>query len=368
MIPYERIRRNSIFICILGFSICFQALAQEKLEIKADIIRGMESARGPVRILEGNVHLRQGTANLFCDYAEWYANLHETILEKNVRFDDGSKTMTANKVHYYDLSHVVHAEGDVVLVDSMQTMKAEQVTYKEIEEHIIAENKVELTDQQNEVVLTGTHSEYLLQKGYAFIVGGPELIKKDSTGNTEIRVIAGKIELFNSGDRIVISDSVHITHSNGQATCDHAEYFKKDNRLVLKESPVVWQRHDRMSGHEIELFFRKKELQRVVIHEQALVSSPVDTTRLDGQMNRLLGDRITLMIDDNGLNEVLVEGKATSYYHILEDGDYKGMNKIIGDVITMQLANGKIQNITINSDPGKSTGIFYPPEVEIKSE
>ena len=64
--------------------------AQEKLEIiNADRGRGEITDQGIVRHLEGNIHLRQGTAELFCEQVTWYVDLHKTVLQKNVRFVDG---------------------------------------------------------------------------------------------------------------------------------------------------------------------------------------------------------------------------------------------------------------------------------------
>ena len=189
----------------------------------------------------------------------------------------------------------------------------------------------------------------------------PVLTKLDSTGKEDIVVTGDVMELFAGGDSTIVKDNVVITHKNSKATCNKAEYFKKENRIVLSEEPVVQQKYDKLTGKEIELFFRKQNLEKVIINGDARVSSQVDTTFEDSRRNRLLGRTIRLTIEKSRLKEVYVEGQATCYYYIIENEEYKGLNKIIGDQITMSLDNGKIQQIIIDSDPQSSSGVYYPP-------
>jgi len=355
-----------IYIAISLSILCNVVYSQDKLEIIwADAIRGRTTPEGTtVRILTGNVHLKQGNAELFCQHVKWYVEKHETILENSVKFVDPEKTLTADLVYYDDLNRITRAIGHVVVVDSIHTIHSDKAIYYELDDKIIADENVIINDNENQIELTGKHVEYLRIDEYAKIVGDPILVKKDSTGQEEIHVTGKKMEIFENGKRAVVSDSVNIFHSSGNAICEQAEFFKDENRMMLKINPVVWQKYDKLSGTEIELFFVNRELNKVVITGKAFVSSPVDTNDVTGKINRMLGDKITMLIHERKLERVLVEGKATSYYHILEDDDYKGMNKIIGDKITMHLENSEIKKINIESDPGSSDGTYFPPDAK----
>ncbi|MEE4311759.1 MAG: LptA/OstA family protein [candidate division KSB1 bacterium] len=355
--------KQSIMTLLFALLATIQVLAQDKLEFTADTMRGETSPNGPVRILEGNVHLKQGDANLYCEYAKYFSELNETILERDVEFVDPDKTITSEKVYYFDLERTLKAVGNVVFVDSVHKMCCDVVTYHKLTEHVIASDNVVMTESSNEVVLTGEHAEYFRNDGYAFITGSPVLTKKDSTQSDEIVITGKKMEIMESGDRAVVTDSVRIDHTNGKAECNKAEYFRAENRLLLLEDPVVWQNRDRLAGDEIELFFIGRSLKQVVIRKNAFVNSPVDSTGEGTRMNKLQGDKITMSLKDNKLHQVEVEGKATSFYHILEDNDYKGMNKIIGDKIRMELNENEIIRIIIESDPEKSSGTYFPPEM-----
>lgn len=340
--------------------------AQEYLKLEhADFVKGENRpSQGMVVIANGNVYFRQGNVEMFCQRVTWFKDQHKTIFEQDVKFDDGHKVLHANKVFYNDQARIERAIGQVVFIDSLHKLTANMAVYDENKEKIMADNHVVITDNENEVVLTGQHAEYWRNKKYAVVTGNPVLIKTDSTGLEEIRVTGKKMELYEGGQRTIVNDSVKITHINGRAYCNKAEYFKSDNRVLLQQQPIVWQKHDRLSGKEIELYFKDRELSKVIITDHALVTSPTDTAEIESRINKLSGDKITLSIENKALKDVLVEGKATSYYHIFENENYKGLNKIIGDKIMMYLSKGEIIRIIVESEPGISSGIFYPPGLE----
>ncbi|MBN1155756.1 hypothetical protein JXB12_12630 [candidate division KSB1 bacterium] len=360
--------RMHISIILLLLTAMAVNAAEEKLEITADIMRGEMTSNGPARILEGNVHLKQGETSLYCQHAIWYVDQHYTILEQNVKYDDGLKVLTADKVIYDDANKVLNAIGHVVLIDSVRTIRSDRAVYYDVTDKITASSNVTLFDRENNVTLTGEYADFIQERGYATITGDPVLVKRDSTGNEEIRVKGIKMELIDDSDLALVTDSVKIIHRDGTAYCDTAKFDRSQNILRLIGQPRVLQKYDRSTGDEIQLFFHKNDLDSVIIIGNAVVTSPVDTLDVAGRLNRLLGERITLKIENNQLKTVQVNGRATSYYYIFEKDEYRGMNKIIGDRIVMDLKDRKIDTIIIESDPESSTGIYYPPEVDIRNE
>jgi len=107
---------------------------------------------------------------------------------------------------------------------------------------------------------------------------------------------------------------------------------------------------------------------QAVVKDRALVMSRVDTLGTDNRYNKLSGEQITMFFKDQELNKVIVENKATSFYYVFEEGEEKGMNKIIGDKIIVQIKNRKIVDIWIKSNPQLSEGIFYPPGYETEAK
>jgi hypothetical protein len=74
---------------------------------------------------------------------------------------------------------------------------------------------------------------------------------------------------------------------------------------------------------------------------------------------------MTIYFKDNAIDKVIVENQATSWYHLIEEMHYKGLNKVTGDKISLFVSNNELRRIRIESKPGSSNGVFYPVEKPI---
>lgn len=359
-----------IFYLSFYYSIAFtQTTSDEKLEIiNADDFRRSTTAQGTLWELIGNVHLKQGQAEMFCGRAEHWKDAHKTIVHDDVRIYDNNKVLFAERVFYFDIPQIFKAIGNVVLKDSIRQIIAEQVSYFKKEDRVEAEKKVVMKDSINYIDIFGEFAEFDNLKDYALVTGDPVLVKKDSTGKEELRITSVKMELFERGDKAVVTDSVHITQSKANATCGQAEFYRKKNEILLKQKPVAWQGGERLSGELIHLFTKNNQLVKAIIKDQAIVTSRVDTTDMNQRMNMMTGQQITMYFENEELYHVEVENKATSYYYIYEDNEEKGMNKIIGDKIGVFMKDRKIERILVGSNPQLSSGTYYPPGKEPQQE
>lgn len=352
----------AIFIFILSAAVHSQNQPQEKLEIVSyDSLKGSKTSQGFLYELVGNVHLRQGKAEMFCEQAKYWKDIHEVIIEQNVRMYDGAKILLADQVFYHDLTQIFIATGKVVLKDSIRQIIAKQVSYFKSEDRVEADFDVLMKDSINSIDIYGEHAEFNNAKDYALVTGDPILIKKDSTGKEELRITSLTMELFEGGDRAVVSDSVRIIQNKANATCGQAEFYRNKNEIILKQNPVAWQGGDRLSGELIHLFIKDNQLVKALVKDQAVVTSRIDTTDIDQRVNMMTGQLITMHFENEELYYVEVDNKATSYYYIYEDKEEKGMNKIIGDKIGVFIKDRKIERILVESNPQLSSGTYYPP-------
>lgn len=351
-----------LFIMLPSIGMAQSEVVEDRLEIvSSDTMQQSKTTRGTLIELIGNVHFRQGSAEMFCGRAKYWKDEHETIIEENVRVYDRGKTLIADKIFYYDIPQVFKAMGHVFLKDSLRKINAKQISYFKSEDRVIAEKKVVLNDSLNYIDIFGERAEFDNRSDYVLITGEPIFIKRDSTGKEELRITSIKMELFESGEKAIVSDSVHITQSKAKAACGLAEFYRKNNEIFLKQSPVVWQESDKLTGELIHLLLKDNKLTKVIVQNQAKVVSKVDTTGFDLRENILTGEKITMHFRDEALDHVVVENKATSIYHIFEDDENKGSNKIIGDKISVYLLDKKIDRIVVESNPQLSSGTYYPP-------
>ena len=321
-----------------------------------------------IRELKGRVHFRQGDAHLFCEKATWFFDEERVLLERNVKIDDGEKLLFADFITYFGREMREEARGHVKIVDSTRTIEADQIIFYEEDDRAIAENNVRVTDTANFVTLTGGHGEYFRALDSVIVMINPVMIRSDSTGKEDLRIVGETMTLSQNGDKALVTDNVVITKDTTEARCGEAEYIREFNKFILRKEPRVWQIDQQLSGDTIELYFEDRHLDRVDVLGNAHVVSEADTVLLPGRMNRLTGQQMSINVHENEIETIVIENQATSWYHLIEEGEYKGLNKVIGDKLSLYLADGEIKRILIESDPDVSSGIFYPPGQEKYTE
>jgi len=354
-----------IFLLIIIYPFVLFSQTNEQLEIiSTDSIMQKTTAQGSLRELIGNVHLRQGDTDMYCESMRWWVDLDRVVIKQDVRIFDKIKELIADEVLYNVITKVYVAKGNVVLKDTVRQITADEIQYFKMEDQIHADGNVIMHDWENYIDIFSGYAEIDNQKDYVKIIENPVLIKNDSTHQEELRITGLKMELYNGGDKAVVTDSVHITQKEASATCGVAEFYRNKNEIILKDNPITWQNDDRISGEMIHLYLVDDQLVKAIVKEKGLVKSRVDTTDIDMRFNKLTGQQITMYFEDQEIHKVVVENKATAFYFVVEDGEEKGMNKIIGDKIIVEIEDQKIVDIWIESKPQLSEGIFYPPGFE----
>ena len=86
-----------------------------------------------------------------------------------------------------------------------------------------------------------------------------------------------------------------------------------------------------------------------------LTANPWGVTILSIELKEVLEEKLLEKVD-----KVIVEGTATSEYHVIEEGEEKGTVRVQGDKITLFVENQNLKRVIIESEPGSSTGRFLP--------
>ncbi len=347
-------------------------LPAERLElIHADQFEGTTINGQQVRKFEGKVEFRQGTAQMLCQRATQFLDEERVIFEGQVSMVDSGKQMLADKIEYFEGTRRALATGNVKMIDSSKTLTADEIEYFDREEIAKARGHVVLTDEKERLTLTGGRAEYNRAIGYAMVIEHPVLIQSDSTKEKEITITGEIMEMFEDGDRIMVEKTVQITRGEVVAQSDSLEFLRKQNRAILSARPKAQRQNDHLTGKNIELILHGTEVSAIHIVGSAVVTSRVDTLiTTDIPYDLLTGDDIMVSIANEAVDTVIVKGKATSYYHVIEESKEKGLNKVLGDEIRMFFANDEMERVDVESAPGSSVGTFYPPnsKSEIETE
>ena len=328
--------------------------------VHADSAISFEENGRLIRELIGNVEFAQDSATMTCDRAREIPTEKKTVFTGNVRMRDGKRWLHADEVFYFEDRKEQRAVGKVSLGDGPNLLRAKVVTYFQKERMAIADSSVVLTNRERRLRLTCGHLVYLRDQEYSDATINPVFVEFDSLYKEAMRITGERIELFDGGKRAKVSRNVKITRNTTRAECGEAEYFREAERMELRLSPVTWQDNDKLTGERIDLFLKEQKLERAHVVKNAEATSTIDTLAVGKRINNISGQEITMLLRNEKVEKILVEGTATSVYHVIEEGKEQGKVRVQGDKITLFVDNQILKRVLIESDPGSSTGRYWP--------
>lgn len=330
--------------------------------IHADELRGEMFGKQFVRRLIGHVKFKQGSALVTCREAQEFVDDGKVIFNGNVSFIDQSKALYGDRIVYYRSQKLFVARGNVKLVDSTKILTADDLQYFEQDEKAIADHHVVLADTSERMTLTGKHIEYFRNKAYAKVIGQPVFSRLDSLAERKLVITGDEMEMFDDGERVKVMDNVEVKRGEVTANCGALEFFRPEDRIALSVEPTAYRLHDVLFGDKIDLILINNEVREIHVLGQAIVSSKVDTfVQTTTPYDLLTGEKILVSLKDEQIDTVNVMGRATSFYHVIEDSVEQGINKVLGDDLQMMFLNGELETVKVESSPSTSVGNFYPP-------
>lgn len=330
--------------------------------IRADVLK-RKTIDGKIhQILEDNVQFKQGKTTIECDVVSQILNEDRVTLSGNVRIYDEEQSIFADTVYVYQKERKQVAVGNVRSFSEQDTTTADRMTYYQQERKVVSEGNVRIIDPKERTILTGGFAEYLRDKKYGKVFDKPELIKFDSLGIETMRILSDTMEVYERGERTLATGNVEIIQPDIKATGGQAEYVKSNAEMILYDEPKVEQSNQQISGDTLRLYLNESKLNRAVVTGNAVATSDADTLNRGKWVNKLTGRLMTFFFgEENELEKVIIEDQATSLYHMIEENEYKGVNEVSGDMITIDLAHGDAQKVQVSSNPDLSAGKYSPP-------
>lgn len=364
-----------IFFCslvlIIGWCQASDAFSLQKKQgepkermrlIHADELRGETYGKQFVRRLIGHVKFVQGKATVTCREAQEFVDEGKVIFNGNVSFIDQSKALYGDHVVYYRSKKLFVARGNVKLVDSTKVLTADDLQYFEEKEEAIADHHVVLSDSSERMTLTGKHAEYFRDKAYAKVTGQPVFTRRDSLAERMLVISGDLIEMFDDGERVQVQDNVEVKRGEVTANCGTLEFFRSEDRVALSLKPTAYRVNDVLFGDRIDLILVNNEVKEIHVLGNAIVSSKVDSSiQTATPYDLLTGEKVLVSLKEEQIDTVQVVGRATSFYHVIEDSVEQGINKVLGDDLQMMFSDGELETVQVESSPSTSVGNFYPP-------
>jgi lipopolysaccharide export system protein LptA len=355
---------NKIWFILFLVGILFSQESKERMRlVHADLMEGLVINGQNVRKLTGHVEFRQGKTLATCNQALEY--IEEGIFEflGDVTVIDEKKSIQGEIIKYFEDDNKTLAYFNVRLVDSTQTLVADTLEYLENIEKAIAKSNVVILNDSERVELTGRYAEYLRNEGYAKVTGDPVFTKRDSALEKDLVISGLLIEFFDDGKRVHVKGNVEIIRGKITARCGLLEYDKENEKVVLSISPKAKRVNDRLAGDSIDMLLTDNDVTDIIINGNAVISTKVDSAiKTSTPFDILTGEQIIVSVVQENIDTVYVKGRATSYYHVVDDSVEQGINKVLGDDLTMVFENSAIQQVKVASSPSLSIGSVYPPK------
>jgi lipopolysaccharide export system protein LptA len=332
-------------------------IRSSRLELlHADVSKGIVENGSKFRILEGNVHARQDTLELFCNRAIYSEEQKVITLRGNVKLLKGRDTLIAEEVRYFEARKIAIAEREVHVFRTEQEMRCQYLEYHYQTDMIKASGNLFLHEKKNRVYVTGLRGEYSPKSYSSFVQNNAHLWRLDSTSRDTLHIFSDRMEYhFGNERRAVARNNVHIQQGNLHANCDSAIYLVEKDIIMLEGKPKAVQENNEMYGKHIKLFLKDRELERINVEGGAQAISFADS--LLEKENRLEGKQIIMYINNRKLIKLYAISNARSYYHLEEDEEDKGINVASADTIKAYFINNEIDSISVI---GGAQGIYYP--------
>ena len=311
-------------------------------------------------IFEGNVQFDDGIKKIISEKVIYDNNKKIFYFEEGINLIKGNKFLTADKGIYYRDEKRAYCEGNVQYRDSLQTFTCRRAEFFEKDENINAYENIVFNNPDENITIKGEEGKYFSKENKIEITKNPIMILKED--NKAMTITAEKFEFFNVKSNAVALNNVEILRDNLKAKCEIAEYIVEsgEEKIVLKENPVIIQNKSDIKGKQIDLFLKNKNIYKLNVIDDASATMDADTSGVYNYKNKLWGKNIYIFLDENKIEKMIAERNAKSVYYIFENGESKGANKVIGEKITIYFDKENIKNVMVD---GESEGVFYPKNV-----
>lgn len=355
----------------------------------ADSLIGMVIDGQQVRELIGNVRIRQGQTTIACDRALEYRETGTVFLNGHVVLTDDSVTIRAPRGTFYREPRRAEAFEDVYLNDgkiqlhsryaeyqigirkaffrdevevhdSTSILYADSLTYFRDERRTVATGNVRIRYKTDNVTITGGHVENWANRDFSRVMVRPVFMQIDTTvfGDMDTLIVRSRMmEAYrDSTQHMIAIDSVRIVRADLAARAGRADFYTKADSILLRRSPVIWYETTQVTGDSVDVLLEKRLLKLVRVMGRAFALSQSDSLH-PLKVDQLSGEKMNMHFAQKKLNAIDVENRSTSVYHLYEDREPNGLNKISGDGIAMEFVDGKIGSIRIY---GGVEGQYFP--------
>ena len=333
-------------------------LTQDKTRITCD--RALQYILQGKFLLTGNVIVTDDSLTLRAPRGVYYRPERRAEGFERVQLDDGNTRLTAAYGEYFAEERRAFFHTHVIVVDSTSVLTADSLLYRRDSRRSLALGHVVVRSPAEGVTIYGGRLDHDALRLYSRMTVSPLMVQVDSAGEGRFDTLQVRgviLESYrDSTRRLIARDSVELVRSDLAATARYACFFTGGDSIVLRGSPVIWYRDTQVAGDSVDVYLKKRKLQRLHVMGSAFAVSRSDSLHPD-RYDQITGDLLRMLFGAQGLSRTDVEGRAVSLYHLYDDSLANGANRTSGDRIVMLFAGGRAETITVY---GGVEGEYFP--------
>ena len=174
-------------------------------------------------------------------------------------------------------------------------------------------------------------------------------------------------------DKIQLFGNVKINNDNEIISSDQAELDNENEKITLLKNSKVVSDNQRIEGDLVEIIYNQNKIESLKILKNGVIFSLNQGYEKDNNNQNqvvenediLKGNIIKISIVNNEVDEIELEGMASSFIHLYEDSLYQGTNEISGDNIVLKLDKNNASELVSN---GGVIGQFIPSSSNTNSQ
>ena len=276
-------------------------------------------------------------------------------LRGRVTIEDRYGLIRARRVRYWRKTQVAWLWGQVDFKDAKNRVQADSVLYHEAQGTGEAFGSVVITDLETGSEARGSHAVYDRKSGEARLEPQPLMVLREKgADNTEVRAA----DLRFDRDRSVVRarGNVQIRRGTTLALADSAVLYRNRDVILLRGHPTLDREGTTMRGHEIDVYYKAKVVERVAVRVEAqLLQARADTSLIRGP-NEVRGDSAQLYFEHGELARAVVIGQASSRFVPEETQKNRvSRNEARADSILMIFQKNAVDEVVFRSN---ATGTY----------
>lgn len=302
-----------------------------------------------------NVTLDDGHITLTADTGYYYFNIKKSVFNSNVELvDSGSILKSQNLVYWNEIEKAI-AVKEVSIASDEAVIFCDSLIYFRLHQKSYAYNNVRVINHQQGLTITGDELYDEGESNYTRVTGNPLLTKIDSSGNGRVDTLFIKAKIFeaveDSSNRLYAIDSVKIIRGDLFSVNNYSVLFREENRLMTrkrkgdKTPPVLWFATSQLVGDSINIYIYDNSLDSIQIRNNATILSQNENYKF--RYDQISGSKIDLYFRKRELNKTVVNGEVLSIYFMYDEEKPNGLMKSSSNKAIMEFDSNAVEMVSM---------------------